>query len=256
MRKRNFASVSMCFAALRLRHAGMTLSIVLARWDSEPPIRSLWEEANVIDQRSICATCGHTHDWHDPASPRQRLRSDLGIERPCYREIGGAACRCGGFRDSGEVAVPGTATPLGRSAAPTEARLVRNAALTILLVLMGLALLYAYRSQTPALATISTSQAVSEIQSGQVRRVTVQADLATLELKSGERQQTRLPAQSDLMTRTVLDYNTAHPGDQIELRYESETTGLSTIASVLLSLLPVILIGGFFYLMWQRAARR
>src|SRR2546425_11047780 len=118
----------------------------------------------MTDLRAICATCGHTYEWHDRDAMRSRQRSDPGIERPCYREVGGAACRCGGFRDSGEVAAPVGAD---RRTRPAANRLATNAVLTLLLVVMGLALLYAYRSQTPSAPQVSLTQAIQDVQAGE-----------------------------------------------------------------------------------------
>ena len=41
----------------------------------------------------------------------------------------------------------------------------------------------------------------------------------------------------------------------IELRYASESQPVSVIGSIILSLLPVLLIGGFFYYLMMRARR-
>src|SRR5206468_11088574 len=100
----------------------------------------------MFDLRAICATCGHTYEWHDRDAMRSRQRDDPGIERPCYREVGGAACRCGGFRGWGELAMPASGD---RQMRPAANRLVTNAVLTLLLVVLGLALLYAYRCRRP-----------------------------------------------------------------------------------------------------------
>src|SRR6266702_8737550 len=94
----------------------------------------------VNDQRAICADCGHVWSWHDRDGAHRAARMEAGIDRPCYREVGGAPCRCKAFRDSGEIAV--AATGVQR---PTS--VFRNGVLTLLLVVLGLALLYAYRSQ-------------------------------------------------------------------------------------------------------------
>src|SRR5512132_2645475 len=97
------------------------------------------------DPRSICAECGHVQSFHDRVAARALPNADLTNERNCYREIAGAPCRCSGFRDSGEIAIAAAGRPrAGRSAAT-------SALLAAVLVVMGLALLYAYRSQTPAL---------------------------------------------------------------------------------------------------------
>src|SRR3989454_6045534 len=108
----------------------------------------------MFDLHAICATCGHTYEWHDRDAMRSRQRDDPGIERPCYREVGGAACRCGGFRDSGELAMPAGASAGRRR----PNRILMNGVLTLLLVVMGLALLYAYRSQTPSVPAVALTQ--------------------------------------------------------------------------------------------------
>ena len=50
---------------------------------------------------------------------------------------------------------------------------------------MGLALLYAYRAQSPSAGPILISQAISQIQTGQVKTVTISGDQATLDLRDG-----------------------------------------------------------------------
>jgi hypothetical protein len=207
-------------------------------------------------QRAICATCGHTQDWHDRDAVRTRMRGDPAIDRPCYREVGGAACRCGGFRDSGESAVAdGTAA---RQAPAVGRRLIQNAVLTLLLVVMGLALLYAYRSQTPSIPQVSVTEAIADINAGNVKTVTITANKATLELRSGSvpRKQTTVAVPDQLLTKAIIDYNAGNPSKQVELRYLEESQSLSVVGSIVLSLLPVLLIGGFFYYMMRLAQRR
>src|SRR6185503_17956173 len=161
------------------------------------------------DPRSICAECGHVQSFHDRAAARALPGADLTSERNCYREIGGAPCRCSGFRDSGEVATVAAAQPrAGRSVAT-------SALLAVVLVVMGLALLYAYRSQTPALTTIPLSQAIQEINNGQVVKVTVTANRATLELRGDDKHQATLPDRDEILQMTLADYNTANPTRQI-----------------------------------------
>ena len=106
------------------------------------------------DPRAICAECGHARSWHDRDAVH-KAGVDSGVDRPCYRVIGDAPCRCKGFRDSGEVAVAATNSPL-----PT--RLFRNALLTLLLVVLGIGLLYSYRSQTPSIQSVAFSQATTK----------------------------------------------------------------------------------------------
>lgn len=211
----------------------------------------------MLDARAICETCGHTRDWHDRDVARARLRSDPPVERPCYREVGGAPCRCGGFRESGTLAVPaGSQQAVG--SAP-RSRVLQNAVLTLLLVVMGLALLYAYRSQTPAVPEVDLTKALQDINAGQVRAVNIAGARATLEFRDVTRgkEQTTIPEPDTILARAVTDYNAAHPSQQIELKYQADTQPpLSVVGSVVLSLLPVLLIGGFFYYLMREARRR
>jgi len=202
------------------------------------------------DPRSICAECGHVQSFHDRAAARALPGADLTSERNCYREIGGAPCRCSGFRDSGEVATVAAAQPrAGRSVAT-------SALLAVVLVVMGLALLYAYRSQTPALTTIPLSQAVQEINAGQIAIVTITSNRATLELRSGGKQQTTLPDRDEILQRTLADYNNANPTRQIVVDYRPEDSSFTVIGSIFLSLLPVLLLGAFFTYLFRRSVSR
>ena len=206
------------------------------------------ESKKMTDLRVICATCGHTYEWHDRDAMRSRQRSDPGIERPCYREVGGAACRCGGFRDSGELAMAAGASA-GRQ---RPNRLLLNGLLTLLLVALGLGMLYAYRSQTPSVPNVALSQAIQDVRSGNIQAVAVVGNRATLTFRDGVRkEQTTLPEQDQLLSKAMIDYNAAHPENPVRLVYEAADTSISTVGSIILSLLPVLLIGGFFYYMMR-----
>jgi FtsH-like protein len=202
------------------------------------------------DPRAICAECGHVQSFHDRAAARALPGADLTSERNCYREIGGAPCRCSGFRESGEVAIAAATQPRARRSPLTAALL------SVVLVVMGLALLYAYRSQTPALTTIPLSQAVQEINAGQVAIVTITSNRATLELRSGGKQQTTLPDRDEILQRTLADYNNANPTRQIAVDYRPEDSSFTVIGSIFLSLLPVLLLGAFFTYLFRRSVSR
>ena len=207
----------------------------------------------MLEARAICDTCGHTRDWHDRDAVRARLRADPPIERPCYREVGGAPCRCGGFRESGSFAVPAGSRG-GLGAAP-RSRFLQSGILTLLLVVMGLALLYAYRSQTPTVPDVDLTQALRDINAGQVRAVTIAGSKATLELRNGLTERTTVAQPDTILARAITEYNAANPSQTIELRYTSESQPVSVIGSIILSLLPVLLIGGFFYYVMMKARR-
>jgi hypothetical protein len=203
--------------------------------------------------RAICDSCGHTRDWHDREAERARLGSDPPVERPCYREVGGGACRCGGFRESGMFAMPGSIPAQGLTPGVS---IVRVGTLALLLVFLGIALLYAYRSQTPSLPEVAISQAVQDINAGRIRAVTISSNKATLEFRDGpsHREQTTVPQPDTLLAPAVSTYNAANPSQAIALRYDQGTQPFGVIGSIILSLLPVLLIGGFFY--YLMGARR
>jgi ATP-dependent Zn protease len=115
---------------------------------------------------------------------------------------------------------------------------------------MGLALLYAYRSQTPSVQPIVYSDAVQKINAGQVKKVTIVANKATLELyDSTEKQQLTLPDRPETFQKLLDDYNAANPSRRIIIDYQTESATFSVIGSIFLSLLPIVLLGaGFVYL--------
>ena len=156
-------------------------------------------------------------------------------------------------------------TPVASAAAPGlpgvsgsfDSRAIRTAILTLLLILMGVALLYAYRAQSPSDTQVPISQAISEIQGGQVRSIAISGDQATLELRDGTRQMATIGSPTDAFEKIISEYNATHTGSQAITW--SKQTGTQTFAptgSILLSLLPVILIGGFFYYLFQQTRRR
>ncbi|HEY8785893.1 MAG TPA: hypothetical protein VIN63_05400 [Candidatus Limnocylindria bacterium] len=200
----------------------------------------------MLDPRAICETCGHTRDWHDRDAERARLGSDPPVERPCYREVGGAACRCGGFRESGMFAMPRSLPT--RDSAPGLA-IVRVGALALLLGFLGVGLLYAYRSQTPSVPQVGVAQAIQDINAGRVGAVTVTGSTVTIEFRDSpvHREQTTLPQPDTALAPAVANYNAANPSQAIALRYEQGTQPIGVVGPIVLSLLPILLIAGFFY---------
>lgn len=201
------------------------------------------------DPRAICADCGHVQSWHDRDAARAMRSGELASDRRCYREIGGAGCRCGGFRDSGELAVIAVPSRAGRS-------IVTSLLLVVVLIVMGLGLLYAYRSQTPSVQPVVYSQAIQEINSGQVSKVTVTGNKATLELSNGEKQQTIVPQPPAAFEELLTDYNAANPTRTIVIEYQPDSSGIPVVGSILLSLLPVLLLGAFFLYLTSRLRAR
>jgi cell division protease FtsH len=123
---------------------------------------------------------------------------------------------------------------------------------------MGLALLYAYRSQTPQVPTINIDEAIGSVQANQVKSVTFVGNKATLEFNDGAatKKQTSLPEGSrgdDPLSLAITQYNAANPTRVVQRKYEEPSATFSVVGSVLLSLLPVLLIGGFFFYMMRQA---
>ncbi len=134
-------------------------------------------------------------------------------------------------------------------------RIFKNGILTVLLVLMGVALLYAYRAQSPSAAIVSYDKAITEIQSGQVKSVALGTDTATL-VKTDNSTETVNIGTNDggAFQKLVVDYNaTQPPGAKVTLQLQKESQTFGIIGSVLLSLLPVLLIGAFFVYMMRQA---
>ncbi|OGN82697.1 MAG: cell division protein FtsH, partial [Chloroflexi bacterium GWC2_70_10] len=121
-------------------------------------------------------------------------------------------------------------------------------------MVMGVALLYAYRAQDAPTTEIPITDAIQKVEQGQVREIILTGDEATLILSDGQtRNQTTLPADDQSLMETVRAYNQTHPNNRVELRVEQQSATLGLIGSVLLSLLPVLLIGGFFIYMMRQA---
>ena len=128
--------------------------------------------------------------------------------------------------------------------------------LIVVLVVMGLALLYAYRSQSPSIQTVAYGQAIQQINSGQVRKVTVTGDRATLEMASGEKQHAIVPQPPAALDKALADHNAANPTRAVIVEYQPDSSGFPVVPSTLLSLVPVILLGGFFVYLASRSRSR
>ncbi|MGH2377995.1 MAG: ATP-dependent zinc metalloprotease FtsH [Candidatus Limnocylindria bacterium] len=119
---------------------------------------------------------------------------------------------------------------------------------------MGVALLYAYRAQEEPTESIDRSAAVQLIQRGQVDKVTISGSTAILELRnSEEKKQTTLAEDDQGFIKAIDDYNALNPNTAIAQGFQEQSGTLNLIGTVLISLLPVLLIGGFFIYMMRQA---
>ena len=119
---------------------------------------------------------------------------------------------------------------------------------------MGVALLYAYRAQTPQSKEMSETDALSAVQRGEVSEITITGTKANITLRDGAQKfvATLGDDQREFKAR-IYAYNEANPNKKVNLKNEPESATLGLIGSVLLSLLPVLLIGGFFIYMMRQA---
>jgi ATP-dependent Zn protease len=144
------------------------------------------------------------------------------------------------FATPGSMPMPGSSAALG---------ITRVAAVALLLVFLAVALLYAYRSQTPAIPDVDISQAIQDINAGRVRAVTVVANKATVDFRDSpsHREQTTVPEPDTVLAPAVASYNAANTAQPITVRFEPGTQPTGVLGSIVLGLLPVLLIGGLLY---------
>ena len=96
---------------------------------------------------------------------------------------------------------------------------------------------------------VDLGQAIQDINAGRVRAVTVVGTKATLDFRDSpsHKEQTTVPEPDTVLARAVSDYNAANPSQAIEIRHTQDGQTVGVIGPILLGLLPVLLIGGFFY---------
>ncbi len=124
----------------------------------------------------------------------------------------------------------------------STADLIRAGLAALLVVVLALGLLYAYRSQAPAIPVIPISQAVQDIQNDRVSAIVIQNGThATLTLVDGSREATNTTGgPQDPLLDAVSAHNSAKPGRGIAIKYENGTFDGWPVASVLIGLLPVL----------------
>ena len=144
-----------------------------------------------------------------------------------------------------------------RTPAP-DVPIMKVGILALLLVVLGLALLYAYRSQTPSVPQVDATQALRDVNAGRIRAVVIAGNRVTLEFRDspGYREQTTIPEPDTLIAPAVSNYNAANPSRAIDLRYTQDGQGLIPVGMIVLSVIPILLIGAILYYVMARARRR
>ncbi len=134
-------------------------------------------------------------------------------------------------------------------------RIFKNGIVTLFLVALGLAGLYAYGQQKPQADQVSLSRAISDIQAGKVKTVTiaVNGNSAILDLVDQRREQTTVSERTDTLEKVILDYNTGHPNQQVDIVYKQESQTFQWIGQLVLAILPIIFIAGLFLYMMRQA---
>lgn len=126
---------------------------------------------------------------------------------------------------------------------------VRIVAILALIVVLGLALLYAYRSQAPAIRTVPMTQAISDVLDDRVRDIVIENDHATLALVDGTTEQTAAGGGADqALLQAVSAHNRDKPGRQVSLRYANGGFEAPPLLSILLALLPILLLAALVLL--------
>ena len=134
--------------------------------------------------------------------------------------------------------------------------ILRVLLLLIVLFVVGVGSLYAYRSQTPAVPSVSLAKVLSDIQDGRVRAVTIEGSRATVVLTDGRTEQTTIPEPDTVLARAVTDRNRATPpAQQIAFRYTQTSPDFSVVGSIFLSVLPLLLLVALILLAASAFAR-
>jgi hypothetical protein len=125
----------------------------------------------------------------------------------------------------------------------------------IALFVIGVGLLYAYRSQTPAVPSVALAQVLSDIQAGRVRAVDIEGNQATVVLTDGRTERTTIPEPDTVLAQAVMARNQADPPHVIELRVTPGSSDFSVVGSIFLSLLPLLLLVVLIFLAASAFAR-
>lgn len=116
------------------------------------------------------------------------------------------------------------------------------ALIVVFLLLLAVGGLYAYRAQTPAIPSVPMTQAVSQLQRGQVTTIEFVGDRATVTLADGTREVTTVAgAPTDPVSVALSDYNATHATAKVAVDYRSDAYAVSYLIPALFSFLLTVL---------------
>ena len=126
--------------------------------------------------------------------------------------------------------------------------------LLALLVVLGIALLFAYRSQAPSGRPVSVSEAMERLQAGEVRHVSFEGPRARLSLQDGTSVET-----TGLTLEQIQQARPARGGRvsyEVRQRVGDDVSGpLTALSYSVIALLPLLALGLFLYLVIRLAVR-
>ena len=114
----------------------------------------------------------------------------------------------------------------------------------LLMVVLGLGLLYAYRSQSPAVQMVPFSNAMAALDSGRLRSVVIEDGRAHLTFTDGSRQDAALPDDGNQLVHAISAHNASDPAHPVDLAINnSGSPGVAGFfVTLIVTLLPILLL--------------
>jgi cell division protease FtsH len=138
-----------------------------------------------------------------------------------------------------------------------SSRLVRNSVVLVVLAVFGLALLWTYIVDSSAGDPYQYSQLLKDAQSGKIKSVTQDGTKLTVVRNEGDgKPLTAIVPSLDLNYRAEIceAAGTPNPADcKIDFQAVEESAAGGILATLLVSMLPVLLIGAFIFFMMRQA---
>jgi cell division protease FtsH len=140
-----------------------------------------------------------------------------------------------------------------------SSRLVRNSVVLVVLAVFGLALLWTYIVDNNPTTPYTYSQLLKDAQDGKIKSVEQDGTKLTVAFRDGSPAQTstapatgNVDVQEDICTAAGTP-NKAQCADKITYNPVEESAAGSIFTTLLISLLPVLLIGAFIFFMMRQA---